>query len=157
MYVGRRQRRAGILNARYGGGDNRLAYRVYGRGFTRGPQFHSDGRNFDDWRRARQGFAWIGAHGARHADAAGERLPDLCGDQARHQPVFSAIADEPGGNGDFSGQNLVAGWRRTFRSGSDVQVRAYFDRTDRADLNYREVRDTVDVDIIHHVPLSVTT
>jgi iron complex outermembrane receptor protein len=48
---------------------------------------------------------------------------------------------------------VLAAWRRTFRSGADIQVRAYFDRTDRTDLNYREVRNTVDVDFIHHLPL----
>ncbi len=32
-------------------------------------------------------------------------------------------------------------------------MRAYYDRTDRDDLNYREVRHTVDVDFIHHAPL----
>ena len=56
------------------------------------------------------------------------------------------------GNGDFSGLYAVAGWRRLLQSGSDIEVRAYFDRTDRDDLNYREVRDTVDVDFIHHMP-----
>ena len=36
--------------------------------------------------------------------------------------------------------------------GSDVQVRAYYDRTDRQDLNYREIRNTFDFDFIHHKP-----
>ena len=59
------------------------------------------------------------------------------------------------GNADFSGQNVVAAWRHAFESGSDIEIRAYYDRTDRTDLNYREVRNTVDFDFIHHVPHGV--
>ncbi len=46
----------GFVNARYGGGDpSGLTWRVYGKGFTRGPEYHPDGRNFDDWRAAQTG------------------------------------------------------------------------------------------------------
>src|ERR1019366_3578630 len=38
----------GFANLRYGGGNgNDFNYRVYCMGFTRGPEYHSDGRNFD--------------------------------------------------------------------------------------------------------------
>src|SRR6266403_1068044 len=41
----------GFVNFRYGSGNGRnFNYRVYGKAFTRGPEFHSDGRQFDDWR-----------------------------------------------------------------------------------------------------------
>ena len=33
-----------------------LNYRVYGKGFTRGPEDHPDHQNFDDWRAAQAGF-----------------------------------------------------------------------------------------------------
>jgi len=33
-----------------------LNYRVYGMGFTRGPQFHADHRKLDDWRMGQVGF-----------------------------------------------------------------------------------------------------
>jgi iron complex outermembrane recepter protein len=56
-------------------------------------------------------------------------------------------------NGIFSGQNVVAGWRRALDHGSDVQVHAYYDRTSRDDLNYKEVRNTFDIDFIHHMAL----
>ena len=47
----------GFLNFRYGGGNGKdFNYRVYGKGFTRGPEYHPDGRNFDDWRAAQAGF-----------------------------------------------------------------------------------------------------
>lgn len=42
---------------RYGGGSrNNLHYRFYGKGFSRGPEFHPDGRQFDDWRMGQAGF-----------------------------------------------------------------------------------------------------
>jgi iron complex outermembrane receptor protein len=143
----------GGLDVRYGAGDNRFAYRVFGRGFTRGPQYHRDGRNFDDWRRAGGGFRmdWIpnsfdsltvvgGAYGME----AGSKLAI----STFSPPALSNLE----ANGRFSGQHLEMGWRRKLRSGSDIQVRGFFDRTDRADLNYREVRNTFDVDFLHHIP-----
>jgi len=41
----------GIGEVRMGGtnGDG-LDYRVYGKGFIRGPEFHPDGSNFDHWK-----------------------------------------------------------------------------------------------------------
>ena len=46
----------GLMSARYGGQWNGLSYRIWGKGFTRGPEFHPDGQNFDDWRRGQFGF-----------------------------------------------------------------------------------------------------
>ncbi len=51
---------------RYGGGNARgFTYRIYGMGFTRGPQFHSDHRNFDDWRMGQAGFRTDWERGTR--------------------------------------------------------------------------------------------
>jgi iron complex outermembrane receptor protein len=142
----------GAVSARYGAGDDHLAYRVWTKGFTRGPQFHQDSQNYDDWRRGQAGFRldWtptgadsVTVSGGAYSMEAGS----LLGISTYSPPALQNVQ----GNGDFSGQNLVAAWRRTFQSGSDIQLRAYFDRADRADLNYREVRDTVDFDFIHHL------
>src|SRR5438105_13579976 len=47
----------GFVNFRYGSGNgHNFNYRVYGKAFTRGPEFHSDGRQFDDWRMGQTGF-----------------------------------------------------------------------------------------------------
>lgn len=47
----------GFVNFRYGSGNGRnFNYRVYGKAFTRGPEFHSDGKQFDDWRMGQTGF-----------------------------------------------------------------------------------------------------
>ncbi|HWC96697.1 MAG TPA: TonB-dependent receptor [Candidatus Sulfopaludibacter sp.] len=144
----------GFMGARYGAGDDNLSYRVWAKGFTRAPQFHPDGMNYDDWRRGQAGFRldWnpnsrdsVMVSGGGYSEEAGSAQ----GVSLYSPPKLQIVQ----GNGDFSGQNLVAGWRRTFQSGADIQVHAYFDRTDRQDLNYREVRDAVDIDFIHHIPL----
>ena len=144
----------GFLNTRYGGGSDNLAYRVFARGFTRGPQFHSDNRNYDDWRSGQTGFRidWtpdirdsLTVSGNAYQTSAGSKLAI-----STYSPPAILNLEA---NGEFSGQNVLANWRRTFQSGADIQVRGYFDRTDRTDLNYREVRDTVDIDFIHHLPL----
>ena len=144
----------GQLNFRYGAGTDRLSYRIYGIGFTRGPQFHPDDRNFDDWRMGQVGFRldWVPnkrdgvmLQGNLYGTESGQSLVI-----SRYSP---AIAPAVEANGYYSGQNVVGAWQRTFASGSDIQVHAYFDRTDRQDLNYREIRDTFDVDLIHHIPL----
>jgi len=46
----------GYADFRYGGGNGKdFFYRLYGKGFTRGPENHPDG-NFDDWRSSQTGF-----------------------------------------------------------------------------------------------------
>jgi len=46
-----------FLNFRYGAGNGtNFNYRVYGKAFTRGPEFHPDRKNFDDWQMGQGGF-----------------------------------------------------------------------------------------------------
>ena len=144
----------GFLNASYGAGDDKLSYRVSGGGFTRAPGFHQDGRNFDDWRRVQGGLRLDWKPGSRdsvnliantYEVVAGSKL----GISTYSPPALVNLEQ----NGIFSGQNIVAGWRRALNNGSDVQVRAYYDRTSRDDLNYKEVRNTFDIDFIHHIAM----
>src|SRR5260221_4653698 len=47
----------GFVNFRYGAGNSKgFNYRVYGKAFTRGPDFHADHKQFDDWRMGQTGF-----------------------------------------------------------------------------------------------------
>ena len=144
----------GFASARYGGGGQDFHYRVYGKWFTTGPEFHADGHNFDAWRSGQAGFRsdWditnrdsLTIHGDAYATVAGQRLNI----SSFNPPALVDTED----NGQFFGENLVANWRRSFSSGSDLKLQVYFDRTDRRDLNYREIRDTFDADFIHHLVL----
>ena len=49
-----------------------------------------------------------------------------------------------------SGGNILARWQHTTGEGSDIQLQAYFDRTNRQDLELGETRDTFDVDFVQH-------
>src|SRR5216684_5828105 len=47
----------GFGHFRYGGGNDKdFNYRIYGKAFVRGGQFHPDGHRFDDWRMGQTGF-----------------------------------------------------------------------------------------------------
>ena len=46
----------GTFGVRYGGNTKGVNYRFYGKGFTNGPEFHSNGNNFDEWRMGQIGF-----------------------------------------------------------------------------------------------------
>jgi iron complex outermembrane recepter protein len=142
----------GFVGVRYGAGDNRLAYRVWGKGFTRGPFYHQDKQNFDDWRRGQTGFRLDWNPGTRDSlTISGSAYAMRVGSRLAISTYSPPALNDVQANGEFSGQHLVAAWRRTLPSGSDLQIRAFYDRTDRRDLNYREVRNTFDFDFLHHL------
>jgi iron complex outermembrane receptor protein len=145
----------GFFNFRYGGGNGRdFNYRVYGKGFTRSPGFHPDGRNFDDWRAAQTGFRidWnrsdretITVQGDLYNVEAGERV-----EAVSYTPPYSRIVDS---NALLSGGNVMARWQRTLGDGNDILLQIYYDRTNRNEANFGETRNTVDVDFLHRLRL----
>jgi iron complex outermembrane receptor protein len=138
---------------RYGGtaGKN-FDYRIYGMGEIRGPEFHSDGDEFDHWRMGQVGFRadWksgekdtFTVQGDIYRGESGENL---------FIASFSPPAETPEQGPDYvSGGHLLARWQHTTGEGSDIQIQAYFDRTNRQDLELGETRDTFDVDFVQHV------
>jgi iron complex outermembrane receptor protein len=140
----------GFFNYRYGGNNGRgLSYRVYGKGFTRGPEEHPEGDNFDDWRGVQSGFRMDWTRDARGAFTVqgdlykqedGERV-----DLATYTPPTQRTLE---GNADLSGGNLLARWTRRLGDGKDFQLQAYYDRTNRYEPNLGENRDTFDVDFL---------
>ena len=62
-----------------------------------------------------------------------------------YTPPFSQVAD---GYAYLSGGNILGRWTRVFREGDDIQVQAYYDRTNRHEPNFGDIRDTVDVDFL---------
>ena len=143
----------GELNWRYGGGDDRFSYRIYGKGFTMGPQLHADGKNYDDWRRGQIGFRTDARLGKRDQLTV---QGDIYGGDAGQILQISSFSPptNPAVEGDklFNGEDVMAAWKHGLAGGSDILLRAYWDRTDRQELNYREVRNTFDFDFIHHKP-----
>ncbi len=142
----------GFLNFRYGGGNGgNLTWRIYAMAFDRGPEYHLDHDNFDDWRNIQGGFRMDWRHhrdtitlqGDLYKEAAGERVS-----ATSYTPPYSV---NPDGNADLSGGNIVARWQRKVRDGDDIQVQAYYDRTNRHEPNLAEDRDTYDVDFLQRI------
>jgi iron complex outermembrane receptor protein len=140
---------------RYGGGNGRgFNYRIYGMGFTRGPQFHAGGRNFDDSRMGQAGFRMDWGKGPRDSfTLQGDIYHESAGETTTfglYSPPSQATVDE---NAELSGGNLLGHWKRVVNERSDFQIQAYFDRTNHFEPEFGETRDTFDVDFLHHLTL----
>ena len=146
--------RQGFLNLRYGGGNGRdFTYRVYGMGFNRGPEEHPDGRNFDDWWNAQGGFRMDWKEKRDTFTLQGDVYDEEAGKSVSatsYAPPFSQVID---GDALIKGENILGRWKRVFSDGNDIQVQAYYDRTDRHTPNYIEVRNTFDVDFLQRFRL----
>ncbi|HVU47020.1 MAG TPA: TonB-dependent receptor [Terracidiphilus sp.] len=143
----------GTGSLRYGATTSRgFSYRLYSLGAMRGPEYHPDGENFDDWRMGQIGFRtdWTGGskdsytvHGDLYRGQSGESVL-----LATYSPL-AEVAEQD--KASFAGGNLVARWQHTMGQGSDIQIQAYFDRTVRQDIEVGETRNTFDVDYIQHL------
>ena len=138
------------LDIREGGGKGSLNYRIYAKAFVRGPEFHSDHRQFDDFRRAQGGFRtdWK-ADSKNDLTIQGDIYDGRDGESAqltRTAPPSSYVLDQ---NGKLSGGNVMVHWTRDLGKGSELQVQTYYDRVRRLQPNQRESRDTFDVDFVH--------
>jgi len=146
----------GFVNFRYGSGNgHNFNYRVYGKAFTRGPEFHSDGRQFDDWRMGQTGFRadldsndrdTFTLQGDIYRGEAGQRLQIT----SYSQPYTTNVEQ----NAELAGGNLMGRWKRVFSNRSNIQLQTYYDRTNRTQANFAESRDTFDIDFVHHLKLS---
>lgn len=140
----------GFFNARYGGGNGQtFDYRVYSMGFNRGPQFHADGDNYDSWRAAQGGFRTdfspnqrdsFTVQGDIYDEGAGETVTAVT-----YAPPYQQVVQ---GTELLSGGNILARWQRIQGDGKDIQVQAYYDRTNRREPNFEDLRNTFDVDLL---------
>jgi iron complex outermembrane receptor protein len=145
----------GFADFRYGGGNGgNFNYRVYGKGFTRGPEDHSDGRNFDDWRSTQGGFRMDWTEGSRDTfTLEGDAYDEVAGESVvanTYTPPYSWVADA---NAYLSGANINGFWRRVLSPGNDFQVQVYYDRTNRHEANFAEDRNTFDIDFLQRLRL----
>lgn len=137
---------------RYGGTVGKsFDYRIYGMGGIRGQEFHFDGNGFDHWRMGQMGFRTDWTSDERDTfTVQGDIYRGVSGESAyigSLNPPSETAVDE---KGYVSGGNLLARWQHTSGEGNDIQIQAYFDRTNRQDLELGETRDTFDVDFIQH-------
>jgi iron complex outermembrane receptor protein len=145
----------GFAGYRYGAeASNGVDWRVYGKGFDRGSEHHFDKNNFDDWRGAQGGFRadWTSGNDTftvsadAYAQKDGERV-----NLSTYVPPANYTLD---GNEDVGGADANFIWKRTLSPGNDIQVQAYYDRTDRHEVNFGENRDAVSVDYVERAKVS---
>lgn len=145
----------GFLDFRTGGGNNSgFNYRVYGKGTDQGPEYHSDGRQFDDWRRMQAGFRTDWDVNPRNTiTVQGDIYDGLAGESVRVTTLNPPSSPAVEQNALLSGGNVLARWQHMFSATSDLQIQAYYDRVNRRQANQAEYRDTYDVDLVHHLTL----
>jgi iron complex outermembrane receptor protein len=140
----------GFLNSRYGGSTSGgLSYRFYEKQFTRGPEYHPNGDNFDDWRGIQGGFRADWGRGRDAFTVEGDIYTQKDGEQvslSTYSPPMNVLSQD--GFEDASGGNLLFKWNRTQSDGTGTQLQVYYDRTDRTEPNLGEDRDTFDVDFL---------
>jgi iron complex outermembrane receptor protein len=119
-------------------------YRVYGKGFDRGPLVFVGGRSAQDPMRMGQGGFRSDWH------ATGQDAFTLQGD-AYSGRLGQALRSDT----QLDGGNLLGRWSRPVSERSDLEVQVYWDRTHR-DIpgQFAEHRDTWDVDLQDHLRLS---
>jgi iron complex outermembrane recepter protein len=145
----------GFLNARFGGGNGKtLDYRVYAKGFNRGPEFHPDDSNFDRWRAAQAGFRVDWNKDSRNTfNLQGDIYDEGDGESVVGTSYTQPYSQVLNGTALLSGGNISGRWERSLREGNDIQIQAYYDRTNRHEPNFGDIRDTFDVDFLQHFQL----
>jgi iron complex outermembrane receptor protein len=143
--------------ARYGGASGDVNYRFYGKGFDRGPEYHSDHDRFDDWRREQGGFRVdLAASPHDSVTVQGDIYNSNMGESTRITsltPPYTSISNKVA---DLSGGNVIASWDRTQDDGSGFHLQTYYDRFNRLQASQAEYRDTFDVDFVHHFKVAKT-
>jgi iron complex outermembrane receptor protein len=145
----------GFVNLRTGSGNGQgLTYRVYGKGYNRSGEFDGNGQNFDGWRAGQAGFRmdWqkndhdtFTLQGDMYDEAAGESVV-----ATSYTAPFSQTIDN---DARLSGGNIMAHWKRQMDNGKDFQLQLYYDRTNRHESNFGDIRNTFDADFIERIPL----
>jgi iron complex outermembrane receptor protein len=142
----------GTGSVRYGGTAGKdFNYRIYGIGSIRGPEFHSDGDGFDRWRMGQMGFRTDWKSGQKDTfTVQGDIYRGQSGDRTFIATFSPPTETQQDAKASVSGGNLLARWQHTTGEGSDIQIQAYFDRTNRQEIELGETRDTFDIDFVQH-------
>jgi iron complex outermembrane receptor protein len=148
--VGTEEQSAGV---RYGGETpGGISYRVFGKHFDRDGSFAPDRVSHDDWRMTHIGFRsdWD-ASAADGWTVQGDAYRANVGQLAPSTSIIGRVGPQGQLESELSGGNVLGRWRHTLSDSSDLQLRAYYDRTHRDDPSYRDDLQTVDVDFQHRL------
>ena len=132
-----------IDDLQIGASSRALNYRIFGRGFERGHEYHTDGMNEDAWHQERLGFRADLASGRDAYFMEG----DIYQGTSPHIVGTSPVYDQT------SGGDINLRWQRSEDNGSGFTLQTYFDRTLRTGGALGETRDTIDIDFIQRLHL----
>jgi iron complex outermembrane receptor protein len=129
-----------------------LQFRVFAKGFDRGPEQNPGGDPYDSWHQERGGFRVDWQPTTRDSLTASSMVyGGETGAQnavAQFYPVSNPIVDS---QQKVSGGNLVLRWDHQLVHQSSFYLDGYFDRTDRNSVQFTETRNTFDLDFIGHI------
>jgi iron complex outermembrane receptor protein len=124
-------------------------YRVFGKYIDRDESFNTS-PNSDDWQLGHFGFRADWKSNAR--DDLTLQADVYRGTIGQLAPTVTII-NRPGPAGklksEVSGGNILGRWRRHLSESSNLQFRAYYDRTQNDDPSFRDELDTLDFDLQH--------
>jgi iron complex outermembrane receptor protein len=137
-----------VATGRFGGKTSGgLAYRAYGKFSDRDAEFHQGTNDYDGWN---MGLAGLRADGdprdKDHVMFQGNFYSGRVGQRVVNSTYTSPYFDVVEEDGDLSGGHLLGQWKHKAHEDSDATLQAYIDRTHRAQPNFREDRNTLDVD-----------
>jgi len=134
-----------IDDLQYGAAAHNLNYRIFGSGFERAHEYHTDGINDDTWHQERVGVRADYAMGRDTFFAEG----DAYRGDSPHIVGTTVVSDET------SGGDINVRWQRDLSKTDGFYVQSYFDRAERTNTNsLGETRNTIDVDFIQHFKLA---
>jgi iron complex outermembrane receptor protein len=144
------------LAGRYGGRLGEAGhFRVFGKYFERDASQLPQGANPDDWHMAHLGFRADSEPGTRDAfTVQGDWYHGHLGQVGPAVTIIGRPEPPPPLRAGVRGGNLLARWQRELDAGSNLQLRAYYDRTRRNDPSFTDALDTIDVDFQHHLALA---
>jgi iron complex outermembrane receptor protein len=147
--VGTEEQSAAI---RYGGETGGISYRVFGKHFDRDGSYAPGRVSEDDWRMTHIGFRsdWDSS-GADGWTVQGDAYRATVGQLAPSFAIIGRVGAQGRLESELSGGNVLGRWRHTISDSSDLQLRAYYDRTHRDDPSFRDDLQTVDVDFQHRL------
>ncbi|HEV2576065.1 MAG TPA: TonB-dependent receptor [Acidobacteriaceae bacterium] len=129
-----------------------LQFRLFAKGFNRGPESNPGGDPYDRWHQARGGLRldWqpstkdsFSAQFMAYGGATGNQVAI-----GQYTPPAQLSVD---GQQMVTGGDLMLRWDRQLAGGSSFFVQGYFDRTDRATSQFTETRNTFDADFIYNL------
>lgn len=142
-------------DARFGYGNGKgLNYRVYVKGFGWAPEYHADGNNYDDWHGGQGGFRMDWDRHGRDSwrlqgDVYGQDFGERAGAASYNPPANYDLS----GDATLYGGNVLGSWRRVQGKDRDLDVEAYYAHDTRNEVNFGDIRNTVDVDFNDRFPL----